>query len=75
MHITRETKVGATLDAYPETLEVFLQFGFTPLKNEAIRKKVAGKVSIAKACMVKAVKPGELIHALNEKINTINRDT
>ncbi len=66
MEITRDTKVGDVLDAYPDALEVFLRHGFTPLKNKTMREKMAGKVSIAKACMVKSVPVDVLIAELQE---------
>jgi len=50
--LTPETKVGELLEAHPELLPIFLEAGFAPLADPAMRRTVARKVTIASACEV-----------------------
>lgn len=47
-----DTKVGELLDAHPELLPIFLEAGFAPLADPAMRRTMARKVTIAHACSV-----------------------
>ena len=69
--ITADTKVGDILEKYPETLDIFLKYGFTPLTNPTVRKKFATKVSLAKACLIKSVKVDYLVNELQTIIDEI----
>lgn len=48
--ITPQTKVAAVLERYPQTLDVFLRHGFSPLANPVLRKTMARVVTIEQAC-------------------------
>lgn len=50
LEITPETKVGAVLIRYPQSLPVFLQRGFTPLRSPVMRKTMARAITIEQAC-------------------------
>ena len=43
-------RVGEVLDRYPDLLDTFLAFGFTPLANPVLRRTLARYVTIAQAC-------------------------
>jgi metal-sulfur cluster biosynthetic enzyme len=48
--ITPQTKVATILERYPQTLEVFLRYGFAPLANPVLRKTMARVVTLEQAC-------------------------
>lgn len=50
IEISRRTKVADVLDRYPQTLQVFVDHGFSPLKNPVLRKTLARAVTIEQAC-------------------------
>jgi NnrS protein/Domain of unknown function (DUF1858) len=62
-------RVGDVLKLYPELLNTFLAFGFTPLQNPAARKFFAGRVTIALACSFLGVAPALLLAALNRVVS------
>jgi hypothetical protein len=57
--------VGAVLDRYPALLAVFLEFGFQPLANSLLRRALASRVSINRACRLQEVNEERLLEALN----------
>jgi hypothetical protein len=57
--------VGEVLHTHPQLLEVFLSFGFHPLSNPLLRKTLAGRVTIARACRLLDVDAPRLVDALN----------
>jgi hypothetical protein len=50
IEISARTKVADVLDRYPQTLEVFIEHGFSPLRNPVLRKTMARAVTIEQAC-------------------------
>jgi hypothetical protein len=58
-------RVGKVLERYPELLDTFLRFGFTPLANPLLRKALAGRITIEQACRRLDVNANELLEALN----------
>jgi uncharacterized protein involved in response to NO len=58
-------RVGEVLDRYPELLNTFVAFGFTPLVNPLLRKTVARFVTVEGACRGQQVDGNELLTALN----------
>lgn len=48
--LTPQTKVGDVLQRYPQTLDVFLRHGFTPLGNPVLRRTMARVVTLEQAC-------------------------
>jgi hypothetical protein len=63
--IVSSSRVGEVLEVYPHLLETFLAFGFKPLGYAALRRTVARRVSIARACRLLAVDERLLLDALN----------
>ena len=48
--LTPSTRVGDVLACYPQSLEIFLRHGFTPLRNPVLRKTMARVITIEQAC-------------------------
>ena len=48
--ITANTIVGEVLTRYPQSLEIFVRHGFTPLRNPVLRKTLARVITIEQAC-------------------------
>jgi hypothetical protein len=63
--ITASHRVGEVLDHYPELLNTFVSFGFTPLTNPLLRKTVARLVTVGAACRGQGVDAEKLLAALN----------
>ncbi len=66
--ITKETKIFDVVDQYPETLEVFLQFGFKQLSNPVARRTIAKMFTVEQATKIHPVQIEDLLKALNERI-------
>jgi hypothetical protein len=66
--ITKDTKIYDAIDQYPETLDVFLEFGFKQLSNPVARKTIAKVFTIEQATKIHPVEISDLLKALNEKI-------
>jgi uncharacterized membrane protein len=58
-------RVGDILDQYPELLKVFLAFGFQPLANPLLRRTLARRITLAKACRLVGQDTQALVDALN----------
>ncbi|MCP5003062.1 MAG: DUF1858 domain-containing protein [Planctomycetes bacterium] len=69
--ITRETKISDVVGQYPETLEVFLQFGFKQLSNPVARRTIAKMFTVEQATKIHPVQIDVLLKALNEKIKKV----
>lgn len=63
--ITKEAIVYDVVEQYPETLKVFVDFGFKQLENPVARKTMAKMVTIETACQWKSVDLEKLLGALN----------
>jgi hypothetical protein len=48
--IRPQTLVSDVLRSYPQSLEVFLKHGFTPLSNPILRQTMARVVTVEQAC-------------------------
>jgi hypothetical protein len=48
--IAPQTRVADVLNRYPQSLDVFLRYGFTPLSNPVLRQTMARVVTIEQAC-------------------------
>jgi hypothetical protein len=66
--ITKATKINDAIEQYPETLDVFLKFGFKQLSNPVARKTIAKVFTIAQAAKIHPVNIDDLLKALNEKV-------
>ncbi|MCS7265236.1 MAG: DUF1858 domain-containing protein, partial [Armatimonadetes bacterium] len=71
--ITPQTKVATILERYPQTLEVFLRYGFAPLVNPVLRKTMAKVVTIEQACRREGVEMEVLLRDLR-KVAGIEKD-
>jgi uncharacterized protein involved in response to NO len=63
LDITPNTKVGAVLARYPQSLEIFVRRGFPLLRNPVLRKTMAHAITIEQACRREGV---DLAGLLNE---------
>ena len=63
--ITKDSIVGAVLDRYPQTMGVFLQFGYTPLQDPTARQALAGRTTIEQATKIVVADLDALLAALN----------
>jgi hypothetical protein len=66
LEITPDVKVGAVLSAYPQSLDIFLRKGFTPLKNPLLRRTMARAITIEQACRREGVNLEELLSDLEQ---------
>jgi hypothetical protein len=64
LEITPKTKVGDVLSRYPESLDIFVRHGFTPLRNPVLRKTMARVITIEQACRREGVDMNELLNDL-----------
>lgn len=69
--ITKETKIFDVVDQYPETLDVFLNFGFKQLSNPVARRTIAKMFTVQQATKIHPVQIDDLLKALNERIKKI----
>jgi hypothetical protein len=57
--------VAEVINCFPQTLDVFISFGFTPLRNPLLRRTLAQAVTIRQAASLHDVNIDELLAALN----------
>ena len=68
LEITRDTKVFDVVDQYPETLQIFMDFGFSQMANPVMRKTMGRVASIDMATKMHNVDLDKFINAINTKI-------
>ena len=68
--LTRSTRVADVTAAYPETIPVFLQFGFSMITNPVMRRTVARSVSLEQVCRLRRVDCDQLLSALRHAAST-----
>jgi hypothetical protein len=56
--------VSDVLRAYPQSLDIFLKHGFTPLSNPVLRKTMARVVTVEQACRREGVDLDSLLGEL-----------
>lgn len=66
--VTKDTKVFDVVDAHPETLQVFLDFGFSQMANPVMRNTMGRVASLEMATKMHNVDMAKFIKALNDKI-------
>jgi NnrS protein/Domain of unknown function (DUF1858) len=66
LEITPDTKVGEVLAHYPQSLEVFVRRGFSPLRNPVLRKTLARAITIQQACRREGIDLAGLLDELRE---------
>jgi len=47
--------VADVIETWPETLQVLIDAGFTPLRNPLLRRTLATKVTLARACSMQGI--------------------
>ncbi len=65
MEVTEDSIVGEVLEKVPGSLDVLVDYGFTPLKNPIARRLMAGTMTIGQACKMKSVDKAALLADLN----------
>jgi hypothetical protein len=60
-------RIGDVLDCYPGLLDTLVALGFRPLANPLLRRTLARRVTVAGACQVLGVDPGQVLQTLNAK--------
>lgn len=68
--IAKDTKVFDIVDQYPETLQIFLDFGFSQMANPVMRKTMGRVASIEMATKMHNVDTEKFLQALNDKIRS-----
>lgn len=68
--VTKDTKVFDIVDQYPETLQIFLDFGFSQMANPVMRKTMGRVASVEMATKMHNVDREKFLHALNDKIRS-----
>ena len=68
--VTKDTKVFDIVDQYPETLQIFLDFGFSQMANPVMRKTMGRVASVEMATKMHSVDVEKFLHALNDKIRS-----
>lgn len=66
--VTRDTKVFDVVDQYPDTLQVFLDFGFSQMANPVMRNTMGRVATIDMATKMHNVDIDKFLNALNDKI-------
>jgi uncharacterized protein involved in response to NO len=64
--IDADTIVLDVINSYPQALEFFVNKGFTPLKNLALREVLAAKTTIGQACRTRNLDPDKFINELKQ---------
>ena len=68
--LTLAARVADVAGAYPETIPVFLQFGFTMITNQLMRQTVARSVTLEQVCRLRHVDPEAFLLALRNAVGT-----
>ncbi len=66
--VTKDTKVFDIVDQHPETLQIFLDFGFSQMANPVMRNTMGRVASIEMATKMHNVDSDKFLKALNDKI-------
>lgn len=73
--ITKDDIVGQVLERYPQTIGIFLQSGFTPLKDPAARRTFAAGITIEQATRMISADLDALLGALNKIKSAVDAST
>jgi hypothetical protein len=68
--LTAGSRIADVVAAYPETIPVFLEFGFTMITNALMRQTVARSVSLEQVCRLRHVDQAALLGALHAAVGT-----
>ena len=70
--ITEDTNVAKLLKAYPQSLKILVKYGFSPLKNPAMRKTLARTISLKKAKKLLGM-DGERFEEMMEELKSLKK--
>ncbi|HEV2714208.1 MAG TPA: DUF1858 domain-containing protein, partial [Terriglobales bacterium] len=70
--LTPQTKVATVLERHPETLEIFLRWGFTPLTNPILRRTMARAITLEQACRREGVNLAEFLAELRHVVPPVH---
>jgi hypothetical protein len=73
--LTLASRVADVAGAYPETIPVFLHFGFSMITNPLVRQTVARSVTLEQVCRLRRVDAQALIAALAGAVATRKEPT
>ncbi len=73
-HIEADHIVANVLTWYPQSMQVFERFGFTMLRNAAVRRTMARRVTLRQAAAMRNVVDTELLQAINGVIHANHCD-
>jgi hypothetical protein len=73
--LTLTARVADVAGAYPETIPVFLNFGFSMITNPLMRQTVARSVTLEQVCRLRRVDAQALIAALKAAVATRKEPT
>ncbi|HSQ19635.1 MAG TPA: DUF1858 domain-containing protein [Blastocatellia bacterium] len=68
--VAAQTRVADVLRSYPQALDIFLKYGFTPLSNPVLRRTMARVVTIEQACRREGVDLDRLLAELRSLSTT-----
>jgi hypothetical protein len=71
--VTAVWSVAQVLNSYPQTLDVFLNFGFDHLRNPVLRKTMAHTVTVEQAARLKKIDPVLMVSTLNKVREAVTR--
>ncbi|MEK6621419.1 MAG: DUF1858 domain-containing protein [Planctomycetota bacterium] len=71
--VNKETKVFDVVDQYPDTLQIFLDFGFSQMANPVMRNTMGRVATIDMATKMHNVDLDTFLKALNDKIAVIGK--
>jgi hypothetical protein len=66
LEITGNTTVREILSRYPQSLEIFVRLGFTPLRNPVLRNTLARVITIEQACRRENIDMSNLLRELEQ---------
>lgn len=72
LEINEDTNVGMLIEKYPEALEVLIEYGFTPLRDETLRKTLAKTITLKEAKELGNL-PDEKFKELLEKLKKLKK--
>ena len=67
--IMASMKAAEILEQFPQTVEVFVQYGFSQITNPVMRRTVGKVTTLKTACEMRNVDCEEFVKALNECIS------
>jgi len=72
VEIAPHARAALVIERWPQTLDVFVAHGFTPLKNPVVRRTIARNMSIEQACKVRGA---DLLKLLSDLRVVVAKDT